>query len=322
VNRRAFIVGFGGAAAWPFRMGAQSFTTRRVGYVWIGARGTEVNAAGLSQGLADKGYAIGRDVVIEERYADGQTERMPALFAELLAQGIDVLATPGTPITRAARRATSTVPIVCVTGDPVGVGLVTSLSQPGGNITGLELVSSDYSEKWLDLLQEVVPKARRVAVLRNADNPLIVTEIERLKQAARVLGIDLVVFPVRPAELEVKLAAIAGADFGALVITTDYSLEPLTSRIIAITAERRLPAIYPFSAAVDQGGLISYSADFFAVWRHAASYVDRILRGARPADLPIEQAAELALKINLKTAKALGLDLPSTLLSRADQVIE
>jgi putative tryptophan/tyrosine transport system substrate-binding protein len=322
VNRRAFMAGFGGAAACPFLTRAQPFTAPRVGYVWIGSRGTEVNAAGLAQGLADRGYVTGRDVVIEERYADGQAERMPALFAELLTQRIDVLATPGTPITRAAQRATSTVPIVCVTGDPVGIGLVTSLSQPGGNITGLELVSSDFSEKWLDLLQEAVPKLRHVAVIRNPDNPLIVTEIARLHAAATVLGIELTVFSVRPAEVEVKLAAIAGADFGALVVTTDYSLEPLASRIIAFTAERRLPAIYPFSTAVEQGGLISYSADFFAIWRHAASYVDRILRGARPADLPIEQAAELALKINLKTAKALGLDLPFTLLSRADQVIQ
>jgi putative ABC transport system substrate-binding protein len=287
-------------------------------YVWIGARGTEVNAAGLSQGLVDQGYLIGRDVVIEDRYADGYAERVPALIAELLALKVDILATPGTPITRAAQRATSTVPIVCVTVNPIKFGLVASLSQPGGNITGLELVDSDYGERSLQLLQEVAPKLRRIAVLRNPDNPLIAREIERLHEEARVLGVDLTVFSVRPTDREVNLNAIANAGFGGLVVTTDYSLEPLAARIITFTAERRLPAIYPFITATEQGGLISYSADYFAIWRHAASYVDRIFRGARPA----EQAADLALKVNLKTAKALGHNLPPTLVAGADQVIE
>jgi putative tryptophan/tyrosine transport system substrate-binding protein len=149
-----------------------------------------------------------------------------------------------------------------------------------------------------------------------------VREIERLHEEARVLGVDLTVFSVRPAEPEVDFAVIANANFGGLIVTTDYALEPLAAKIIAFTAERRLPAVYPFSTAAGQGGLISYSADFFAIWRHAASYVDRIFKGARPGDLPIEQAADLSLKINLKTAKALGLDLQSTLVAGADQVIE
>lgn len=322
MNRRAFIAVLGGAAAWPLGGGAQSSAIRRVGYIWIGARGTEMNVAGLSQGLVDQGYLIGRDVAIEDRYADGYAERIPALIAELLALKVDILATPGTPITRAAQRATSTVPIVCVTVNPIRFGLVASLSQPGGNITGLELIDSDYSEKSLQLLQTVAPKLRRIAVLRNPDNPLIAREIERLHEEAQVLGVDLTVFSVRPADREVNLAAIGNADFGGLVVTTDYSLEPLAARIIAFAAERRLPAIYPFITATEQGGLISYSADYFAIWRHAASYVDRIFRGARAADLPIEQAADLALKVNLKTAKALGLALPPTLVAGADQVIE
>ena len=323
MKRRAFIAALGGAVVWPVVARAQQpTTTRRIGYVWIGARGTEVNMAGLSQGLVDQGYLVGRDVVIEDRYAFGYAERVPALIAELLALKVDVLATPGTPITRAAQRATSTVPIVCVTVNPIRFGLVADLSRPGGNITGLELVDSDYSEKSLQLLQEIAPKQRRIAVLRNPDNPLIAREIERLHEEARVLGVDLTVFSVRPTDREVNLSAIANADFGGLVVTTDYSLEPLAARIIAFTAERRLPAIYPFITATEQGGLISYSADYFAIWRHAASYVDRIFRGARPADLPIEQAADLAFKVNLKTAKALGLALPPTLVAGADQVIE
>ncbi len=322
MRRRDFIAGLGGAASWPLRVRAQSSAIRRVGYIWIGASGTEVNAAGLSQGLADQGYVIGRDVAIEDRYADGHAERIPALIAELLALKVDILATPGTPVTRAAQRATSTVPIVCVTGNPIGLGLVASLSRPGGNITGLELLDSDYSEKALQLLQEIAPKLHRIAVLKNPDNPLIVREIERLHAEAQVLGVDLTVFSVKPADLEGNLSAINNRDFGGLIVTTDYFLEPLAARIIAFTAERRLPAVYPFITAAKQGGLISYSDDYFAIWRHAASYVDRIFRGARPGELPIEQAADLTLKVNLRTAKALGLDLPSTLIAGADKVIE
>jgi len=203
------------------------------------------------------------------------------------------------------------VPIVCVTSDPVGLGLVASLSRPGGNITGLSLLSNDYSAKWLELMKEAVPKLDRVAVLWNSDNPAGGNEVEHIREAARALGLDLTDFSVRPGDVEASFAAIANASFGGLLVTTDALLETLTPRIIAFTAERRLPAIYPFSDAVQQGGLMSYSADFFAIWQRAASYVDRILKGARPADLPIEQATALALKINLKTAKALGLNLPA-----------
>jgi putative ABC transport system substrate-binding protein len=214
------------------------------------------------------------------------------------------------------------VPIVCVTGDPVSLGLVASLSRPGGNVTGLSLLSNDYSAKWLELLKEAVPKLDRIAVLWNPDNPATAQEMEHMREAARSLALDLTAFSARPMDVEVNFAAIANASFGGLVVTTDPSLEPLTPRIVAFTAQRRLPAIYPFSTAVKQGGLMSYSADFFAIWRRSASYVDRILKGARPADLPIEQATEVTLKINLKTAKLLGIDVPPQLLARADEVIE
>jgi putative tryptophan/tyrosine transport system substrate-binding protein len=213
------------------------------------------------------------------------------------------------------------VPIVCVTGDPVGLDLVASLSRPGGNITGLSLLSND-SAKWLELMKEAVPKLDRVAVLWNPDNPAGANEMEHIREAARALGLDLTAFSVRPGDVELSFAAIANASFGGLLVTTDAILETFTPRIVAFTAERRLPAIYPFSDAVHQGGLMSYSADFFAIWQRAASYVDRILKGARPADLPIEQATAVTLKINLKTARALGLNLPTMLMSRADEVIE
>jgi putative tryptophan/tyrosine transport system substrate-binding protein len=322
MRRREFIAGLGGAVIWPTAGRAQSAAMLCLGYVWIGARGTDVNVAGLRQGLLDKGYVIGRDLAIEERYADGHPEHVPALIDELLTLNVAVLLTPGTPITLAAKRATSTVPIVCVTGDPIGAGLVTDPARPGGNLTGLWLFSTDYSAKWLELLQEAVPNLRRVAVLWNHENRLITKEIADLRDAAGYLKLDLTLFSTTPAEVEGNLSAIASAGFGGLVLTTDYSLEPLTPKIIAFAADRHLPTIYPFSAAVQQGGLISYSADFVAIWRRAAGYVDQILKGARPADLPIEQATELALNINLKTAKEIGLTLPPTLVARADEVIE
>ncbi len=260
--------------------------------------------------------------MFEGRYAQGDIEKVPAFIDELLALKVDVLVTVGTSISLAARRATSTVPIVCISGDPVGTGLAASLSRPGGNVTGLSMLAADYSSKWLELLKEALPKLQRVAVLWNPDNPSIVLEMERLQAAARALGLDLTAFPARPKEIEDSFAAIANGGFDGLVVTTDASIEPSTPRIIALAAEHKLPAIYPFSTAVQQGGLMSYAADLFAMWRRGASYVDRILKGERPGDLPIEQPTAVALKINLKTAKALGITVPPTLLALADEVID
>jgi putative ABC transport system substrate-binding protein len=323
MKRREFVILFGGTlAAWSGAARAQKLATPRVGYVWIGARGTDVSSAGLRQGLADFGYVVGRNLVLEERYANGDAERVPALIAELLALNIDVLLTPGTPITLAAQRATSTVPVVCVTGDPVKTGFAASLARPGGNITGLSLLSGDYSAKWLELLKEAAPKVRRVAMLWNPDNLGIINESERMRETAIALGLELIALSVRAADIENSLTALEAADLDGLVVTDDPLLEPLLPRMITITAQRRLPAIYAFSETVQRGGLMSYSANFFKLWRRAAGYVDRILKGANPAELPIEQAIEVTLNINLKTAKALGLMIPEALLARADEVIE
>ena len=233
-----------------------------------------------------------------------------------------MLVTPGTPITRAAQRATTTVPIVCITGNPVGSGLVASLSRPGGNITGMSLLSGEYSAKWLELLTKAAPTLHRIAVLWNPDNPAMIEEHGHLQATARVLGLALTFLSARPSEIEASLAALTPATVDGFVVTDDAFLEPLLPRLIALAADRRLPALYPFSNAIQQGGLMSYSANFFAMWRRAAGYVDRILKGDRPSELPIEQATEVALNINLKTAKALGLTIPTTLLVTADEVIE
>jgi putative ABC transport system substrate-binding protein len=323
MKRREFFTLVGGAlVVWPRTARSQKSAVPRIGYIWTGPRGTDISNAGVRQGLADMGYVVGHNLVLEERYADGNPERVPALIAELLALKVDVLLTPGTSTTLAAQRATSTLPIVCVTGDPVGTGLVASLARPGGNITGLSLLSSDYSAKWLELLKEAVPKVHHVAKLWNPDNLGTITQSKRIEETALTLGLQLIALSVRPADIENSLATLRIADLDGLVVPDDPVLEPLVPRLIALTAERRLPTIYAFSDSVEQGGLMSYSADFFKLWRRAARYVDLILKGARPAELPVEQATEIGLKINIKTAKALGLTVPAFLLARADEVIE
>jgi putative tryptophan/tyrosine transport system substrate-binding protein len=316
------LLGSGVAAAWPLAARAQQRGVPRIGYISSGSPGANVGNAGLRQGLMDRGYVVGRNLMIEERYAGGNLERIPALIAELLALNIDVLVTPGTPTTQAAQRATTTVPIVCMSGNPVGSGLVASLSHPGGNITGMSLLSDEYSARWLELLTKAAPNLHRVAVLWNPDNVATIVEGDHLKDSARVLGLELTVLSARPSEMEASLAALTPATADGFVVTDDTFLESRLPRLIALAADRRLPALYAFSNAVQQGGLMSYSANFFAMWRNLAGYVDRILKGDRPADLPIEQATEVALQINLKTAKALGLTIPATLLVTADELIE
>ena len=214
------------------------------------------------------------------------------------------------------------MPIVCVTGDPVGTGLAASLARPGGNITGLSLLSGDYSAKWLELLKEAAPKVHRVAMLWNPNNLGTINQSKHMRDTALTLGLELIALSVLPADLENSLATLGTAGLDGLVVTDDPLLEPLLPRLIALTAQHRLPAIYAFSESVQRGGLMSYSADFFNLWRRTAGYVDRILKGAHPGELPIEQATEVTLNINLKTAKALGLDMLPTLAARADKVIE
>lgn len=321
-RREFFTLLCGAVATWPLAGRAQQPALPRVGYVFVGTRGTDASGAGLRKGLAELGYAIGRNIILEERYADGDSAKIPGLISELLAQGVDVLITVGSFATLAAKRATKTVPIVFASGNPVKAGIVTSLNRPGGNATGISILASDYSAKWLELMKEALPTLKRVAVLWNPENPSGAAEVEQMKTAAQVLAIDLSTFVGTAAKIDESLGLVANGGFDGLVVTTDPSLEPLTLKVIAFAAEHRLATAYPFSVAVEQGGLMSYAIDLVEMWRHAASYVDRILKGAKPADLPVEQATRVELKINLKTARTLGIVVPATLIARADEVID
>jgi putative ABC transport system substrate-binding protein len=322
MKRRDILAILGSTPAWPLAAMAQQAAMPTVGYVWTGHPNNDISGLGLRQGLADRGYVIGRNLGFEGRYAKGDLARVPALIAELLALKVDVLVTVGTQSSLLARRATSTVPIVSGSGDPVGSGLAVSLDRPGGNVTGVSILAGDYSAKWPELMKEALPKLRRIAVLYNPDNPAIVREVEQLQASARTLHLEVSTFVGSPGAIDHSLADIAGGDFDGFVVTTDASIESRLPQILAFAAEHRLPALYPFSTAVQHGGLMSYSIDFFAVWRRAAHYVDRILKGDRPADLPIEQPTTVLLNINLKTANVLGITIPPTLLARADEVIE
>jgi putative tryptophan/tyrosine transport system substrate-binding protein len=325
MNRRQLMALLGGGATLlPIATRAQGTTPARLGYLWIGARGTDPsNLPGLSQGLADKGYVVGKTILIEERYADGHDERVPDLVAELLALKVDVLLTPGTPISLAAKHATSTVPIVSLTGDPVGAGLAASLSRPGGNVTGIAVQSWTYSSKWLGLLKETVPKMRVVAALWSQGNPGTAPEMAQLRQSAGELGLEMVELSTRREDAEASLSKISAGGLDALVVTDDPVNETLLPRLISLAAASHMPALYGFNTAVRQGGLISYSVDRFELWRRqAAGYIDRILKGARPAELPIEQATTITLGVNLATAKQLGLTIPASILARADEVVE
>ena len=325
MRRREFIGLLAGAAAaapsaWPLPARAQPAKIPRIGYFWPGSPDPNVGLAGLRQGLADRGFVLGRNLLLEERYAEGDLAQTGALIAEILALGVDVLVTGDYALIR-AHVLTSTVPIVGVASDFVGVGLAAGLSRPGGNVTGLSVLSADFSPKWLEFLRATAPKLNRVAFLGGYTGPVQAEKL-RLDEAAPRFGVTLTQLDLWPDNLEASLGAITSANFDGLIVAEDSLAEPLIPRIVALAAENRMPTIYGFSTAVRQGGLMSYSADVFEIWRRLAGHVERILKGAKPGDIPIEQATEIKFAINLKTAKALEIEIPSNLLAAAQEVIE
>ena len=294
----------------------------RIGVLLVGFSPDSKEAQQSRQGLLNAGYTEGRDVVIEWRYADGDYARVQELAADLVKSKVDVIVVDSTNATRAAKRATSTIPIVmAIVADPVGSGLVTSLAHPGGNITGLSMMIPDLSTKRLQLLKEAIPRLTRVAVLRNPDTPWH-TNIDDLKAAALSLSIELSFASARtPGEFEAVFAAVNRARAQAVYIAPDAFFFNHRVTISRLVSKARLPSIYGVRQFVDEGGLMSYGTDMGDLLRRSASYVDKILKGAKPGDLPIEQPTKFELVVNLKAAKALGITIPQSILLRADEVI-
>jgi putative ABC transport system substrate-binding protein len=296
----------------------------RIGYLSAAtAERDRPMVAALRQGLIGLGYTVGKTILIEQRYARGRYKRLPKLAAELLALKVDVLLAAG-PAAGYAKRATATTPIVMRTADPVGKKLVASLTRPGGNITGLSTFSANLAAKRLELLKEAVPGASRIAVLwyprRGSSHP---RQLKHLKAVAPALGLTLVPVAFKGANhFERAFSAIAEAKTGALIVFAAGVFEAHRKRIIGFVAKNRLPAIWAYDHWAKDGGLMSYGTNVPALYRRMAVYVDKILRGANPGDLPIEQPTKFTLAVNLKTAKALGITLPRSILLRADEVIQ
>ncbi len=296
----------------------------RIGYLTYGARPSDDRPpAPLRQALVELGYVDGKTVTYVGRWAEAKRDRLPGLAAELVDLKVDLIVTLGTPAAEAARAATSTIPIVLASyEDAVGIGLIASLTRPGANITGIT-DQAELSAKRLELLKEAVPKASRIAVLWNADHRAMTLRYREIERAARILRVAIQPLGVRePDDFNLAFSAMTREHPDALFLVTDALTTLNRKRVLDFAAVHRIPAMYEFGFLVREGGLMSYGAEFDDIWRHAAVYVDRILKGAKPGELPVEQPTRYYLVINLKTAKALGLTIPQSLLLRADEVIQ
>ena len=276
------------------------------------------------ESLRELGYVEGQNIKIESRWAEGNYDRLPSLAADLVRLKVDVIVTYGTPASQAAKRATGTIPIVMAAIiDPVASGLVTSIARPGGNLTGQSMMSPDLVAKQLEILKEVVPKVSRVALLHNPANPGDAPQVRHAQDAAGALGVRLQPLGARgPAEIDSAFAAMTNEQASAVIVVVDAVLQENRTRITDLAARHRLPAVYGLSEYAAVGGFLAYGPNRLDMFRHAVTYVDKILKGAKPGDLPIEQPQKFELIVNLRTAKALGLTIPQGLLLRADQVIE
>ena len=327
LRRREFITLLGGAAAWPAAVRAQSGERmRRIGVLMSVADGPEGQArlGAFLKGLGQLGWIDGRNVQVDQRWGAGDLERARIHAAELVALGPEVILASGDHSVVAARQATRTVPIVfTVVSDPVGTGYVETLARPGGNMTGFTLFEYSTSAKYLELLKEIAPGVKRAAVVREAGTATGTGQFAAIQAAVPALGVELGAIGVRDAgEIESGIASFARSPNGGLVVTGSAPAAVHSNLIIALAARHKLPAVYFARFVVAAGGLIAYGPDFLDVHRRPAAYVDRILKGEKAADLPVQAPTKYELVINLKTAKALGLDVPPTLLARADEVIE
>ena len=297
----------------------------RIGYLSVLSPSSDfTRIEAFRQGLRELGYVEGQSVAIESRYAEGKLDRLPDLVGELVRLKVDVIVVGGSTATRAAQNATKGIPIVMAHGsDPIELGFVASLARPGGNITGLTHLAPELGGKRLELLKDIVAQLSRVAVLTDPGTQGHGPQIKELEVAARVLGLQLRPAEVRrPNELESAFSAMTRGRAGAFIGLQQPTLDRLRERIVDLAAKNRLPAMYPNSEYVETGGLMSYAADIVAMFRRAATYVDKILKGRKPADLPVEQPTKFELIINLKAAKQIGLTISPSVLARADKVIK
>jgi len=301
----------------------QPASPRRIGVLLVSFSPESKEAQAFRQGLKDAGYVEGRDVVVEWRYANGDYARVPELVAELVQRKVDVIVVQSTPAAQAVKRATSTIPIVVASvADPVGSGFVANLAHPGGNVTGLSLMATELSAKRLQLLKETIPRLTRVAVLWNPSTRWHPKAIEDLKAVAPTLSIELsVVGAGTPEEIAPAFSAVSRAHAQALYVLEDAFFFTHRTTLFKLASKARLPTMYGLRQYVDAGGLMSYGANYGDLFRRSAAYVDQILKGAKPGDLPIEQPSKFELVVNLKTAKSLGITIPESILLRADEVI-
>jgi putative ABC transport system substrate-binding protein len=326
MKRRTFITLLGGAAtAWPLAVRAQQSAMPVIG-VLDGRSADESTplVAALRRGLNETGFVEGRNVAIEHHWAHGQYDRLPALAADLVRRQVTVIATSGNASALAAKTATATIPIVFLTGaDPVQAGLVASLSRPGGNLTGVTSLGVELGPKRLELLHELVPAATTIAILVNPANRSAEIQVRDMQAAARTLGLELHILQASTErEIDAAFAALTRLRAGALVISPEAFFNSRSEQLAALTVRHAVPAIYTYREFAAAGGLMSYGGSITDSYRQAGIYVGRILKGEKPADLPVQQSAKVELIINMKTAKALGLTVPFALLGRADEVFE
>jgi putative tryptophan/tyrosine transport system substrate-binding protein len=295
----------------------------RIGFLASSGSGPDPRFKAFEQGLRELGYIEGKNIVIEYRYSEGSSDRLTELTADFVRRKVDVIVTGSTIAVRAAKKLTETIPVVMTgTGDPVGTGLVANLSRPGGNVTGLSSVGPDLNTKRLELLKETVAGASRVAVLFNGANPSNVAALKEVEIAARALGVQIQSSDVRDADgFERAFDAATRQRANAVLVQRDPLNNAHPTRIVALAAKSKLPGMYPGIEYVDAGGLMSYGVSSTDLYRRAATYVDKILKGAKPADLPVEQPTKFEFIINLKAAKQIGLTIPPNVLARADRVI-
>ena len=324
MRRREFIAGLSGAAAvWPMTARAQQpAQIPQVGWIWPGvAAGNPTEVMGFKQGLRELGYVEGRNIVVEYRFGENSPERLPELAADLARLNASVIVAMGSAAIRAARRAAPDTPIVFLDADPIGAAFVTNLSRPGGNITGVSLMR--LGGKWPELAKEALPSLSRIGYLVNPTNASSVATLGEARRSAEALGMDFRSYPIeRPQDLQRAFAAIEADGVGFLLLDASHPYPTDWPRVAELALRHKLPAISEIREFVAAGGLMSYGANLYDMTRRMAHYLDKILKGARAGDIPVEQPTKFELIINVKTAQALGLTLPPTLLARADAVIE